>query len=182
MAQRKGRPPSVITIADCASAVIVSNPTPLCGHGKFWRESSWGTAPDDVRARVCQEPGCEATEFVVHAGESVTFKVARTIGERSQMLDGHRARLEAARAPDGSGSAPAVVDVALDLAAERITGWTWTGPDGEVLPLPSANREAVRNALEASELLWLAEAILIGADPKVAPVIEGNGGAGSQQA
>lgn len=187
MPTHKSRPPAEVTIADSASCTIVRNPSPRCPHGLFYREASWQTYELAIREQTCQAPECEATEYAIHAGESVTVRSARSIGERLTLADRVQAALEAAQAEVALATTEkreATVDpLAEGMAAqrevliERITAWTWTDADGAPMPLPSDDPEYFRRNVELTELLWLWNVVLRGADPRVTVTESGNGSA-----
>lgn len=189
MPTHRTRPPAEVTIADCASCVIVRNPSPKCPHGLFYRETSVETYPAEIRAQSCTAPECEATEYAIHAGESITFRAARSIGEREALSEAliasaQEAEDEVKRAKaEGRETDVSPIDVALEaqlrMVGERIVAWNWTDVDGEPIPLPSADHAGFRRALELAEVLWLWSAIMRGGDPKIAARAEGNGDAAS---
>ena len=164
MPRHKGRPaPREVTIADCASVTFHENPTPRCPHGKFWRETDADKLLPELRERMCAEPGCESTEYHPHEGESITVRSERTFAGRKPLRDVFNMAL----ALTEGGRQPETFAEELRTAVERaVLAWTWTGPDGALLPLPSEDYESVVSNLEYAELLWIVEAALGGRDPR----------------
>lgn len=165
MPRHKGRPNErQVTIADCASVMLYDNPAPLCPHGLRWRDSD--TARITVAEYVdsmCTAPACEATEYHPHDGESITIVQPRTFGGRDPL----RSVYLAALAVDGGAPQPAgFVDELTQAVKDSVIAWTWTGRDGALLPLPSADWDEVARHIEYGEVLWIIEAALRGADPR----------------
>lgn len=180
MPQQRGHPPRQVTIEDCASCIYNDDRTAQCPHGMLWRPAAWRTLPPELQAKVCQEPACEAIEYLVHAGESITVRPPRTLGESEALVAGRREALAAVAPDDEDGRREAAITAGLAMFPGNVIAWSWTGPDGAPLPVPSVeNLSALRNALSVAEILWVAEAILAGGDPRVAAEQEGNGSAAS---
>lgn len=167
MPVRKGRPPAKNTrIEDCVSIAFNDNPTPLCPHGKFRREWDYDRQIDRLRERQCGEPECVSNEYHPHAGEFVELKASRTFGGRKPLRDFYNLAVliaeENVPPPDNFEERLAA------LVTDVVVAWDWTGPDGNVLPLPREDWNAVENALEYAELLWIVEAALRDGDPREA--------------
>jgi hypothetical protein len=163
MPRFKGRPPArTFTIADCSSVVLYDNPAPRCPHDLRWRESDADLMVPEAQALMCTE--CESTEYHPHEGESITLLQPRSIGGRQPL----RAIYAAALAQDaGEPRADGFIEDLINAVSGSVSAWTWTDPDGGLLPLPSEDWPAVARGLEYSEVLWIIEAALRGADPRL---------------
>jgi hypothetical protein len=163
MPRHSGRPPArVFTIEDCASVVLYDNSTPRCPHGFRWRESDAELITDpDVLAQMCGE--CESTEYHPHDGESITLAQPRSIGGREPL---RQLYLAAIAGEAGFERPDTFVEDLVAATQEAVTAWTWTGRDGDCLPLPKDDWPTVARHLEYGEVLWIIEATLRGADPR----------------
>jgi hypothetical protein len=163
MPRHSGRPPArTFTIEDCASVTLYDNPTPRCPHGLRWREADADLiASLEVRALMCTE--CESTEYHPHDGESITLLQPRSIGGREPLRSLY---LSALSSEIGQPQPATFVDDLVRVTCESVSAWTWTGRDGECLPLPKDDWPTVAKHLEYAEVLWIIEATLGGADPR----------------
>lgn len=164
MSRHSGRPPiRTITIPDCASVTFHENPTPLCPHGLFWWESDGDRLSSDLQSKMCHEPGCDSNEYHPHDGESITLREERTFAGRKPL----RTLYNDAIGVGGGGVLPPDFEERLrELIQGWVLAWTWTGRDGEPLPLPKDDWDGVGRHLEYAELLWIVEAALYSRDPR----------------
>lgn len=162
----KSRPqPKPLVIADCSSVVFPDNPTPECPHGLLWWESDGDRFTDDLQAKMCREATCKSTEHHPHAGESISIRDYRTLGGRKPL----RAVWSESLAIGNGGTIPdGYEDRLRELVQDLVVDWTWTGVDGEPLPLPKDDWEAVESQAEYAEILWIVEAAYRGKDPREA--------------
>lgn len=163
MPRFKGRPAEPITIADCSSIWFPKNPALQCPHGLFWWESDGDKLTDDLQRQMCREPGCEATEYHPHEGESITLRDIRTFNGRKPVRALYN---EAFAIGNGAPVPEGFEDRLRDIIQHWVVDWTWTGLDGQVLPLPVEDWEAVGDNLEYAEMLWIVEAAMLGRDPR----------------
>ena len=112
---------------------------------------------------MCREPGCDSTEYHPHDGESLTLREERTFAGRAPI----RALYRDLNAVAGGAALPDDFEDRLRAILEDwVVAWTWTGIDGEALPLPRDDWAAVASRLEYAELMWVVEAALHGKDPR----------------
>lgn len=165
MPRFKGRPRHDVTIADCSSIWFPDNPSLMCPHGLFWWESDGDRLTEELQAKMCREPGCESTEFHPHEGESLTLREYRTFNARRPI---RALWSEAVAISDGQPIPEGFEDRLREALADAVIAWTWTGLDGNPLPVPSQDWKAVGDNLEYAEMLWIIEAAVQGRDPREA--------------
>ncbi len=156
----------IVKIVDCEWVKVFDNPAPRCPHGLRWRESDYEEMPPEVREQMCNERACQAVEFHPHRGESVDIRVYRAVGDRQALSELGMMLIGDEGALVSMGiKGDAIQRKMGEVLAAHIEAWTWTGIDGEPLPLPSKDWSAVWAQLEMSELMGLVNAVQVGGVP-----------------
>lgn len=176
MTIKEGRPPDrTIRIEDCSSVKVFDNPSPRCPHGKNWRESDYDKQPSNIKALMCPQDGCEAIEYHPHAGKHIVVRVPRSFKERQPLTDLYAEAVTAGFSQvsiDAFGRRVSVQDRLREIISNAVQGWDWEDKDGNELPLPAADWDAVVSVLEQPELWWIIRAMLSGGDPDT--ITQGN--------
>jgi len=184
------RPPTshLTRIEDCRNARVFDNPAPKCPHDLMWRESDHALAPEEIRKLQCPVEACAATEYFPHDGEHLVIRTYRLLRDREplqkliiQLAGGTNAAERVAMGVKDAETG----QVLRELLAGGVEDWGWTGADCRAstcvtdhaapLPTPAEDWDAVWAHLEMSELMWIANALVAGGDPRAAAVAAGNG-------
>jgi len=116
--------------------------------------------PTKPKARRVPSDDCILTidgeEYAIHAGEWVEFRGRPKMGFFTRYLRfqglGESAQAGTLTDEDTKELARVAEDIGDELA-KSISAWSWTGDDGEPMPLPTVG-EAL-NDLEQDEFQWL---------------------------
>ncbi len=173
-----GRPPSQeLRIDDCSSVKVFDNPAPQCPHGLSWRESDYEEVNPKVKALMCKRDACEAIEYHPHAEKHIVLKIPRSFMERQPLTELYTQAITAgfsATIVSEFGQRASVVGRMKEIISKCVLEWGWTDNEGEILPLPSVDWDAVSSVLEQSEFWWIIRTLLAGGDPNAAAATLGN--------
>ena len=94
------------------------------------------------------------TEYRPREGQTITIRPSLPLGISKQAEQFQRDLL---RMPDNPSEA--IVDETYEqmetFLGAVILGWTWTGPDGEVLPTPSVDPGVVEREMSQNDFTWI---------------------------